>query len=640
VGADVQPDGGVHFRVWAPSRRRVEVVLEDQGQQRAVELTPEEGGYFAGLAAEAAAGARYRFRLDGAPELYPDPASRFQPEGPHGPSQVIDPGAFGWTDERWVGLRLQGQVMYELHLGTFTPEGSWDAARGRLPHLRDLGVTAVEIMPVACFPGAFGWGYDGVSLFAPYQGYGSPDDMRRFVDEAHRLGLGVLLDVVYNHLGPDGNYLRSFAPQYFSSKATEWGEAINFDDADAAPVRELFAANASYWIDEYHLDGLRLDATQSIYDQSADHIVAEIGRRARAAAGKRSIIIAAENESQESHIARPLEQGGYGLDALWNDDFHHSARVALTGQREAYYTDYLGAPQELIAAVKRGYLYQGQWYSWQKKVRGSSTAGLPPRTFINYLENHDQVANSATGDRLWRLTSPGRYRAMTALLLLGPGTPLLFQGQEWCAAAPFAFFADHPGELGALVRKGRCQFLAQFPRAGTAETRELMPDPGARATVAACRLDWAEPATGPHSQSLALHRDLLSLRRTDPVIAAQGEGDVSIDGAVLSPESFVLRFFAPGDDERLLLVNLGRDRPLSPLPEPLCAPPTGRRWTSLWSSESPRYGGAGTPAVSEDGAWTILGHAAILLAARPHGGSTGNGHGHAGAAKGAAGSGR
>jgi maltooligosyltrehalose trehalohydrolase len=617
IGAEIQQDG-VHFRVWAPDRRRVEVVLEEPAGETpgaAFALARETDGYFAGLVERAHAGSRYRFRLDGEAMLYPDPACRFAPDGPHGASEVIDPRAFAWTDGEWPGVRLAGQVMYELHVGTFTPEGTWDSARGRLPHLRDLGVTTIEVMPVAAFPGAFGWGYDGVSLYAPHQGYGRPDDLRRFVDEAHGFGLAVILDVVYNHLGPDGNYLRAFSPRYFSARTTEWGEALNYDGPDSAPVRELIVENAGYWIAEFHFDGLRLDATQSIFDSSADHVLAALTRRARAAAGSRNVIIAAENEAQQTHLVRQPSEGGYGLDALWNDDFHHTARVALTGQKEAYYSDYLGSPQELVSSVKHGFLYQGQWYLWQKKTRGSSTRGLPSRAFIAYLENHDQVANSCTGERLWRLTTPGRHRAMTALLLLGPWTPLLFQGQEWSSDAVFTFFADHEPQLAALVRKGRFAFLSQFGRCATPEIRDRLPDPADPATAAACRLDWDELADAMHHQSLALHRDLLALRRSDPVIAAQGTAGVAIDGAVLAAECFLLRFTAPDGADRLLLVNLGRDLALAPAPEPLLAPPGGCAWLTAWSSEDPRYGGTGTPKASTDGGWDLAGHAAVLLRA-------------------------
>ncbi|HKF70017.1 MAG TPA: alpha-amylase family glycosyl hydrolase, partial [Vicinamibacterales bacterium] len=339
VGAEVRAEGGAAFRVWAPAHREVAVVLEDPSGKTLVErpLQSEKGGYFSAIVAEAAAGTLYRFRLGGASDGVPDPASRFQPSGPSGPSQTVDSAAFNWSDQPWTGISIERQVLYELHVGTFTTEGTWRAAIEHLPPLADFGITTIEMMPIAEFAGRRGWGYDGVDLYAPSHLYGTPDDLRRFIDRAHQLGLGVILDVVYNHFGPDGNYLRRFSPRYFSTRhTTEWGEAINFDD-DAAPVREFVSANAAYWIDEFHFDGLRLDATHQIFDTSPTHVLAEISARARAAAPRRSICLFAENETQDTRILRPLEQGGYGFDALWNDDFHHAAGVALTGRREAYY---------------------------------------------------------------------------------------------------------------------------------------------------------------------------------------------------------------------------------------------------------------------------------------------------------------
>ena len=469
VGAEVQPGGGTHFRVWAPRRRRVAVVLEGgagpgTGRERElVELSLEQGGYFSALVPAARAGSLYRFHLDDDANAYPDPASRFQPQGPHGPSQVIDPSPFAWTDRAWPGVPATGQVIYEMHVGTFTRAGTWEAAGRELPELAAVGITVLEVMPVADFPGQFGWGYDGVALFAPTRLYGTPDDFRRFVDRAHAAGLGVILDVVYNHVGPDGNYLKQFAEDYFTDRyKNEWGEAINFDGPNAGPVREVFTANAGYWIDEFHLDGLRLDATQTIFDASEEHILAAIGQRVRAAARGRATYVVAENEAQEARLVRPREKGGHGLDALWNDDFHHSARVALSAHNEAYYADFLGNPQELLSAAKWGFLFQGQRYSWQKKRRGRPALDLHPANFVTFIENHDQIANSARGQRCHALTSPGRYRAVTALLLLGPQTPMLFQGQEFATSSPFLFFADHNPELSQLVRKGRAEFLAQF----------------------------------------------------------------------------------------------------------------------------------------------------------------------------------
>lgn len=610
VGAEVQPHGGVHFRVWAPRCNKIEAVI-GSGPPQFIRLENEANGYFSGFAPQAGPGALYRFGLDGG-ELYPDPISRFQPEGPHGPSEVIDPGAFQWSDQHWPGIRVEGQVIYEMHIGTFTAEGTWEAASHELPELAAAGITVLEVMPVAEFPGRFGWGYDGVALFAPARLYGRPDDFRRFVDRAHQLGLGVILDVVYNHFGLDGNYATGFSPHYCTDRyKTDWGEAINFDGENAGPVREFFTANAAYWIGEYHLDGLRLDATQSIYDRSPEHILAAINRSARQAAHERSIILVAENENQEARLARPLEQGGYGLDALWNDDFHHSAMVALTGKNEAYYTDYLGSPQELISAVKWGFLYQGQRDKWLKKRRGAVTFGLQPATFITFLQNHDQIANSARGLRCHFLTSPGRYRAMTVLLLLAPGTPMLFQGQEFGASAPFYFFADHKPELARLVGVGRREFLQRFRSLATPEAQSILPDPADAEAFQRCKLDFSERRR--HAEIYALHRDLLSLRRNDPVFRAQRFGGV--DGAVLGPEAFLLRFFGDNSDDRLLLVNLGRDLHLDPAPEPLLAPPTGAEWKILLSSEDPRYGGSGTPALDTDENWRIPGHAAVVLQA-------------------------
>jgi maltooligosyltrehalose trehalohydrolase len=596
--------------VWAPHARTLEVVLES-GEGTA--LVGEPGGYFSGIVDAAAPGARYRYRLDGR-ATYADPVSRYQPDGVHGPSEVVDPAGFAWTDAGWTGVTPANRVVYELHVGTFTREGTWAAAARELPRLAADGINVIEMMPVAEFPGGFGWGYDGVFLFAPTRLYGSPDDLRRFVDRAHAVGIGVILDVVYNHLGPDGCVLRHYAPEYFTDRyVNEWGDAVNFDGDRAEAVREFFVSNAGYWIDEFHFDGLRVDATQQMFDASAEHVLAAIARAAREAGRERSVLLVAENEPQHVRLTRPPERGGYGFDALWNDDFHHSARVALTGRREAYYMDYAGRPQELVSAVKRGFLYQGQHYAWQKKARGTPTRDVPPSAFVAYLQNHDQVANSARGERLHALSAPGAWRALTAVLLLGPATPMLFQGQEFAASAPFLYFADHHAELARLVRKGRAEFLQQFPSIATAEVAAALADPGDRATFERCKLDFTERER--HAEAYALHRDLLRLRRDDPVFAAQGAHGV--DGAVLGHDAFLVRFFGERDDDRLMLVNLGADLVLDVLPEPLLAPPADARWTLLWSSEDPRYGGGGAVAPASTGAWTLPGHAALVLRPEP-----------------------
>ena len=612
IGAEVQPDGGTHFRVWAPRPKKVEVVLEaGPGAPATVELKPEADGYFAGLAPHAAEGTRYRFRLDDA-GCFPDPMSRYQPDGPHGASQVVNPAGFGWNDNQWQGVGIEGQVLYEMHIGTFTREGSWKAAQRDLRELADYGISVIEVMPVADFPGRFGWGYDGVGLFAPVWLYGEPDDFRRFVDEAHRTGLAVILDVVYNHLGPDGNYLSQFSPDYFTSKyENEWGQAINFDGRNAGPVREFFLTNAAYWIEEVHIDGLRLDATQQIFDASPRNIMAEICKRVREAARGRKTIIVAENEPQHTKLVCSPESGGFGLDALFNDDFHHSGMVAMTGRNEAYYTDCLGKPQEFISMVKYGYLYQGQRYKWQKQRRGTPDLRLPPAQFITYIQSHDQIANSGRGERVQFMTSPGRLKAMTALMLLAPGTPMLFQGQEFASSSPFYYFDDHKPDLAKLVREGRAKFLVQFRSLATGRMQPYLVDPGDPSAFERCKLDFSERQR--NRRYYDLHRDLLRLRREDPVFSAQRPGGV--DGAVLAAECLMLRFFGEMGDDRLLLVNFGVDLHLDPAPEPLLAPPDGMTWQTLWSSEDPRYGGAGTPRLDSEDNWRIPGHAAIALCA-------------------------
>lgn len=613
IGAEVL-GGGVHFRVWAPGHKQVAVVTATGPGGTEHRLAHESGGYFSGIAPGTGAGTWYRYRLDDGEPL-PDPASRFQPDGPSGPSQVIDPASFPWTDADWSGTGLRGQVLYEMHIGTFTREGTWAAALNELPALADLGITVIELIPVADFPGRFGWGYDAVCLFAPYHGYGTPDDMRRFVDAAHNLGLGVIHDVVYNHVGPRGNVLPEYTPSFFSDRhRTDWGRAINFDGPGSGPVREFYLANAAYWIDEFHLDGLRLDATQAIFDSSGDHIVAQIVRRVREAARGRATLIIHENEAQSARVMRPAAQGGYGVDGSWNDDFHHSAMVALTGRSEAYYSDYRGAPQEFVSAAKYGYLYQGQRYAWQEHRRGTPARDLDPWQFVNFAQNHDQVANSGCGLRCHALSSPGRYRAVTALLLLSPGTPMLFQGQEFAASAPFFYFADHEPGVANEVRTGRVGFLSQFRRLDHPGLVNEVPDPADPATFDRSKLDHRERTLGAHADVFRLHKDLLALRRTDPAFANPERHGV--DGAVLGPAAFLLRFFAGPDGraDRLLVVNFGPDLHLDTAPEPLLAPPEGCAWATIWSSEDRRYGGEGSPAAETLDGWHIMGEAALVLA--------------------------
>jgi maltooligosyltrehalose trehalohydrolase len=606
--------GGTHFRVWAPGSRQLEVVAREATPARdshAHALTREPGGYFSGLIPNLGPGRRYSLRVDG--KLYPDPASRFQPEGPHGPSQIVDPTAYRWAVNDFRGAEARGQVIYELHVGTFTREGTYRALAAELPELARLGITMLEIMPLAEFPGNFGWGYDGVDLFAPSHLYGTPDELRALVDAAHGHGLAVILDVVYNHLGPDGNYLACFAPEYFTDRyPNEWGKCLNFDGEMSGPVREFFIENARYWIDEYRFDGLRLDATQSIHDASARHVLADITSAARTVARtqNRSIYICAENEPQEAAVPRPAKEGGHGCDAVWNDDFHHTAIAALTGRREAYYHDYAGSPQELISALKWGYLFQGQHYFWQKQRRGQSALGAGSHQFITYLQNHDQVANSLAGARIDKLTSPALLRALTTLWLLSPTTPLFMQGQEFAASAPFLYFADHEPELAEKVRAGRREFMEQFQALNAPDTLDGLADPKDVRTFEACKLNFAERET--HAGIYALHRDLLALRRADPAFGGQ-RGDL-FHGACLRENALLLRYFCD-DGDRLVVVNLGPDLDLYPAPEPLLAPPAGRDWSLVFASEDAKYGGMGCRGPYRDGIWTLTAQSASVFVA-------------------------
>jgi maltooligosyltrehalose trehalohydrolase len=496
-------------------------------------------------------------------------------------------------------------------VGTFTPEGTWVAAMDQLDELAKFGVTALELMPVHEFTGDFGWSYDAANLFAASHLYGTPDDFRRFVDAAHGVGIGVLLDVVYNHLGRVGEKLiRPFSDLYFSRRhRNDWGSAINFDDEGSGSVRAFFLANIRMWIDEYHLDGVRIDATQAIDDDSPTHILLELSRAARAAAGPRKIIVAGESEPQRAELFRSAADGGCELDAQWNDDFHHAAMVRLTGRAEAYYSDYCGASEEFLAAARWGYLFQGQRYAWQNHGRGSPALDIEPARFINYLQNHDQVANSPRGERIHQLTSPGRLRAMTALWLLMPQTPLFLQGQEFAASSPFLYFND-AGEDAEVVAKGRAKFLSQFRSYATAAIQSQLPDPAARDTFERSKLDLAEREQ--HVAVYAMHRDLLQWRAKLQPWAAE-----RIEGATLGSDALLLRFGLTAPDSHLLVVNLGVELKLPSVAQPLIAPPAGRRWQIAWSSEDPAYGGNGMAEPHTPEGWRLPGESAVLLAATP-----------------------
>lgn len=578
------------FRVWAASASQVDVVIYQDGRPAATHpMRAAPGGFFEARVPGVGHGARYMYRLNGADDR-PDPASRSQPEGVHGPSEVVDPARHAWGDVGWRGIPIEQAVIYELHTGTFTPEGTFDSAIPRLAALRDLGVTAIEIMPVADFPGQRGWGYDGVSLFAPSRAYGGPDALRRLVDAAHQQGLAVILDVVYNHLGPDGNYLRQFAEHYFTHHhSTPWGDALNFDDVASEHVRGFFVANACYWAAEFHLDGLRLDATHAIQDDSPTHILAEIAASVRAIQPPgRHFILIAEDERNQPSLIRPPAQGGYGLDAAWADDFHHQLRVALTGEREGYYADYTGSAQDLAATMRQGWFYTGQRSAAMGHPRGQPADGCPPSAFVYCIQNHDQVGNRAFGERLGHMVPPEAYRMASALLLLAPHTPMLWQGQEWDASTPFLYFTDHHAELGRLVTEGRRREFERF----AAFAGEQVPDPQADETFLRSKLRWAERGQPRHAQTLALYRDLLALRQQLPRGSFQAEA--------LGPDTLALH--RSGGHELLLLANLrGASRH-----------PLDGQWQQLLSTEDARYGGAGAATLAQ-GAASFDGPAALLL---------------------------
>jgi maltooligosyltrehalose trehalohydrolase len=497
-------DVGTRFRVWAPTASRVGLVLEPEG--RTVPLDASSGGYFEGFVPDVGVGQRYRYRLDGG-DAFPDPASRFQPEGVHGPSEVVDPSSYRWRDEGWAGIAQRDLVFYELHVGTFTPEGTFRAAAQKLDYLRDLGVTAVELMPVADFPGRWNWGYDGAALYAPSRAYGRPDDLRALVDRAHALGLAVFLDVVYNHLGPDGAYLAAYGPVFTDRHHTPWGDAVNLDDEGCAGVRGFILDNALHWLREYHLDGLRLDATHALVDDSEPHLLAELSAAVEALPGPPRTLVAEDHRNLNTLLLPRPE--GLGLDAVWADDLHHLVRNITAGDTAGYYADFAGATTADIAeTLRRGWFYDGRPSKTTGQARGTSTERIRPEQCVVCIQNHDQIGNRPAGDRLTETASLASYRAASALLLFAPELPLLFMGQEWAASTPFQFFTDHNEELGPLVSAGRKSEFKDFPG-----FEGEVPDPQDPATFRRSTLDWREHETEEHAMTLALYHGLLALRR-------------------------------------------------------------------------------------------------------------------------------
>ncbi len=511
-GAQLLDDGAVRFRLWAPAAQQVEVTFED----KKVPLSPCGGGWFETITDEAHSGTQYFFRINGGQQV-PDPASRFQPRDVHAPSEVIDSGSFEWHDENWRGRRWEEAVIYELHVGTFTEAGTFSGVQERLDYFADLGITAIELMPVADFPGKRNWGYDGVLPFAPDSSYGRPEDLRSLVQSAHDRGIMVLLDVVYNHFGPEGNYLRAYAPQFFTGRHhTPWGEAINFDGQESRAVRDFFIHNALYWLTEYHFDGLRFDAVHAIVDDSTPDFLTELAQTVRSSIEPdRHVHLILENDNNQSrYLQRTAHCQPRTYTAQWNDDIHHVLHVLMTGEIDGYYADYSGRPiQQLARCLTEGFAYQGERSQYRNgEVRGEPSSELPPTAFVSFLQNHDQIGNRAFGERISKLAGPRAVRAAVAILLLAPCPPLLFMGEEFGAETPFLFFCDFEKELARLVTEGRRNEFARFARFNDPAARERIPDPSSIKTFETSRLDWNEISHADHQAWFRFYRDLLKIR--------------------------------------------------------------------------------------------------------------------------------
>ncbi|HEX8441743.1 malto-oligosyltrehalose trehalohydrolase [Archangium sp.] len=597
LGAWVEPGQGVRWRVWAPGHHKVEVVLHERDGRPGVTLplAEEGGGFFSTTLADEGAGVRYKLRVDGEGP-FPDPWSRSQPDGVHGPSEVVV-ADFAWTDAGWKGPDPEAQVIYEVHVGTATPEGTFEALIPRLRSLKELGITTLELLPLASFPGTRNWGYDGVDLFAPQAEYGGPQGLRRLINAAHAEGLAVLIDAVYNHFGPDGNYLRCYSPHYFTGRHnTPWGEAVNYDGEGSAVVRELVLSNVEMWIRDYHADGLRLDAAHAIVDDGTPHLLAAISERARASAPGRRVVVIAEDERNDTRLVRPPTQGGYGLDGVWADDFHHQLRRAFAGDSEGYYADYTGTAQDIVRTLRQGWFYEGQVSQVHGHARGTPAKDAQPWNLVLCIQNHDQVGNRALGERLGADVSPAAFRAMSTLLLLSPYTPLLFMGQEWNASTPFLYFTDHNAELGKLVTEGRRKEFAGFTRFAGSE----VPDPQALETFTRSKLDWSEAERPEHAGVLALYRELLHLRATDPALKENRRD--AFDARPTGEHGLVLERRGPGGALHLIVNVKGTLEHRLPAGATLV----------LWS-ESPRFGGASKEEPLRSGVLRLEGPAAAVV---------------------------
>lgn len=585
LGATLLAGRNVFFRIWAPlaTDLSVQIVLPDR--METVPLQPEGNGYFSGIVAGAGAGSRY-FYLLGDGSARPDPASRFQPEGVHGPSLVVDPGAYSWKDGEWRGISLDKYVIYELHVGTFTAEGTFTAIIPELDYLLELGITAIELMPVVQFPGDRNWGYDGVYPFAPQNSYGSPDELKALIDACHGKGLAVIMDVVYNHLGPEGNYLGSFGKYFTERYRTPWGAAINYDGPFSDEVRHYFVSNALYWINEFHADALRLDAIHGIFDLTAKHVLLELtdAVREQGVSLGRHIPVIAESALNDVRTIAPPELGGHGADAQWNDDFHHSLRTVLTGEREGYYIDFGEFPQ-LVKAFREGFVYSGQYSPYRQRRHGSFSGHLPPRQFVVCSQNHDQVGNGSQSRRLGRILPMEKAKLSAATVLLSPYLPLLFMGEEYSDPAPFFYFTSFPDrELGEAVRKGRSEEALEICGDHT------IADPQSEETFQACKLNRSLRHQPPHSHFFAFYRRLLELRRTAPGLQSLERDGVQVAG--LEREKVIIVSRRADSDEAVCIFSFSdaaQDVELA-LGE--------GRWEKILDSAAKEWGGAGEAAPS------------------------------------------
>jgi len=578
LGGVLVGENACSFLVWAPRARSVEVRIVEP-RERAVPMQGAGCGYFHAVVEGISAGALYRYRLDGENER-PDPASRYQPRGVHGPSQIID-SSFKWNDSRWRGIALEKYVFYELHVGTFTPEGTFDAIVPRLAALKDLGVTAIELMPVAQFPGERNWGYDGVYPYAVQASYGGPLGLKRLVDACHQHGIAVALDVVYNHLGPEGNYLADFAPYFTDLYKTPWGQAINFDDAESDEVRRYFTDNALQWVTDYHVDALRLDAIHAIVDPSARTSLEELSSAVHAKAEElgRDVYLIPEDNRNDTRVVKSPEVGGWGFDSVWNDDFHHSLHVLLTGERDAYYQDFSGVG-DLAGAYREGFVYSGQYSKYRRKRYGISSKRIPARRFVVFSQNHDQVGNRSVGDRPSQSLSFEQLKLAAGTVLLSPYIPLLFMGEEYAETAPFQYFVSHgdPALIEA-VREGRKKEFAEFGWVGD------IPDPQSEATFLGCKLNWNLHAEGQHRVLWNFYQELLRLRRDIPVLANLDKDAMEVTPFTDQKVLLVRRWDASG---QVLIVH-SFDR----IPASVNLPVPAGKWQTVLDSNEERWQGDG-----------------------------------------------